>query len=83
MRAVNTTGLIVHWSMEGTMRDLLKRSEPVDEDPAPEAAPPSEQVVEAEVAPVEIVPVETPPEPDYVLVKRPEDDEWRPLVADD
>ena len=66
---MNTTALIVHWSMEGTMRDLLQGRHRNDEEaaPAPGLEPPDEP----------------PVEPDYVLVKRPGDDEWQPLVTDD
>jgi hypothetical protein len=70
---VNTTALITHWSMEGTMRDLLRgRDRP--EDPVE----PSRPEADAAAALAEAV-----DEANYVLVKRPDDDEWQPLVSDE
>jgi hypothetical protein len=69
VREVNTTALITHWSMEGTMRDLLQPPGFPEEIVAPAA--------------IETAAGEPTAEPSYVLVKRPDEDEWQPLLSDD
>jgi hypothetical protein len=63
---MNTTRLIAHWSMSGARQDLSDQFRSVTELEETPSSPESE-------------PVEAPVTP--LLVRRPDEDEWEPLVA--
>lgn len=62
---MNTTRLIAHWSMSGARQDLSEQFRSVTELDETPSSP--EDAVEAPVTPL--------------LVRRPDDDEWEPLLA--
>jgi hypothetical protein len=63
---MNTTRLIAHWSMSGAREDVSEQFRSVTE-------------LEETPSPSEPDPVEAPVVP--LLVRRPDEDEWEPLVA--
>jgi hypothetical protein len=73
---MNTTRLIRNWSMEGALDELNRRF-------APPATDIIAAVAEGESEPAGDAAVTDDPARSYVLVKRPGEDDWQPLVSDE